>query len=56
MVGVGSVLSSGRFAFWPDGTTPTRMRQAHELQLLLMAGDPAQAHAAPAWRPLSLAA
>lgn len=49
-------LSSGRFAFWPDGTTPTRMLQAHELQLLLMAGDPTQARAAPAWRPLSLAA
>jgi transposase len=49
-------LSSGRFAFWPDGSTPTRTLQSHELQLLLMAGDPDQAHVAPAWRPLSLAA
>jgi transposase len=49
-------LSSGRFAFWPDGSTPTRTLQAHELQLLLMAGDPTQARAAPVWRPLGLAA
>lgn len=49
-------FSSGRFAFWPDGATPSRALQACELQLLLMGGDPAQAHAAPAWRPLGLAA
>jgi transposase len=49
-------LSSGRFAFWPDAATPSRALEACELQLLLMGGDPAQAHAAPAWRPLSLAA
>ena len=46
----------GRFAFWPDAATPSRALEACELQLLLMGGDPAQAHAAPAWRPLSLAA
>ena len=49
-------LSSGRFAFWPDAATPSRALEACELQLLLMGGDPTQAHAAPAWRPLSLAA
>jgi transposase len=49
-------LSSGRFAFWPDGAMPTRALEACELQLLLMGGDPARAHAAPAWRALSLAA
>jgi transposase len=49
-------LSSGRFAFWPDGATPTRALEACELQLLLMGGDPTRAQAAPAWRPLSLAA
>ena len=49
-------LSSGRFPFWPDGETPTRALEACELQLLLMGGDPRRAHAAPAWRPLSLAA
>ena len=49
-------LSSGRFAFWPDGAKPTRALEACELQLLLMGGDPTQANAAPAWRALSLAA
>jgi len=49
-------LSSGRFAFWPDGEKPSRALEACELQLLLMGGDPAQAHAAPAWRRLSVAA
>ena len=49
-------LSSGRFAFWPDGQRPTRALEACELQLLLMGGDPARANAAPPWRPLSLAA
>jgi len=48
--------SSGRFPFWPDGATPTRALEACELQLLLMGGDPTRTHAAPAWRPLSLAA
>ena len=49
-------LSSGRFAFWPDGQTPTCSLQACELQVLLMGGDPTRANAAPAWRRLSLAA
>lgn len=49
-------LSSGKFAFWPDAATPTHALQACELQVLLMAGNPAQANAAPAWRPLGLAA
>jgi len=49
-------LSSGRFPFWPEGATPSRTLQACELQLLLMGGDPRRVHAAPAWRPLSLAA
>jgi len=49
-------LSSGRFAFWPDGEKPSRALEACELQLLLMGGDPARANAAPAWRRLSLAA
>ena len=31
-------LSSGRFAFWPDGAQPTRTFEACELQLLLMGG------------------
>ena len=49
-------LSSGRFTWWPDGAQPGRALQACELQVLLMAGDPSQARAAPAWRALSLAA
>lgn len=49
-------LSSGRFAFWPDGEKPSRALEACELQLLLMGGDPARANAAPAWRRLSVAA
>jgi hypothetical protein len=46
-------LSSGRFAHWPDGAVPSRPLEACELQVLLMAGDPRRAHAAPAWRRLS---
>ena len=49
-------LSSGRFTWWPDGEQPGRTLQACELQVLLMAGDPSRAHAASAWRALSLAA
>ena len=49
-------LSSGKFAWWPDGEQPGRTLQACELQVLLMAGDPSRSHTAPAWRPLSLAA
>jgi len=48
-------LSSGRFRFWPSSATGAgQTLQAHELQLLLMGGDPAQAKAAPAWRRLSI--
>jgi transposase len=49
-------LSSGRFAWWPDGVEPTRSLQACELQVLLMGGNASRAQAAPAWRALSLAA
>lgn len=48
-------LSSGRFRFWPSSTTGAgQALEAHELQVLLMGGDPAQAKAAPAWRRLSV--
>jgi hypothetical protein len=46
-------LSSGKFAWWPDGEQPGRTLQACELQVLLMAGDPSHSHTAPAWRPLT---
>lgn len=46
-------LSSGRFRFWPASATGAgQALQAHELQVLLMGGDPASAKAAPAWRRL----
>lgn len=45
-------LSSGRFSFWPDGSTCAQSLDACELQLLLMGGDPARAQGALAWRPL----
>ena len=44
-------LSSGRFRFWPGGQT-LRPLQAHELQVLLSAGDFSAARAAPPWRRL----
>jgi transposase len=49
-------LSSGRFAFWPDGSGPVRALEACELQVLLMGGDPSQAGVPQPWRRLPLAA
>ncbi len=63
-------LSSGRFAFWPgherpgherpgherpDGAAPARTLEAHELQVLLMGGDPLLANAPAPWRRLRVA-
>lgn len=46
-------LSSGRFRYWPDHTGDRQhLLLAHELQVLLMAGDPEATGAAPAWRPV----
>lgn len=42
-------LSRGRFRFWPTGKT-LRGLQAHELQVLLSAGDFEASRAAPQWR------
>jgi transposase len=49
-------LSCGRFRHWPQ---PGEQRaqsvlQAHELQVLLMGGDPATVKGAPAWRALPI--
>jgi len=51
-------LSSGKFRHWPCGGDgqAQRVLQAHELQVLLMGGNPAAAKAAPTWRALPLAA
>ncbi len=47
-------LSTGKFRWWPrrgdEAVTPL---QAHELQVLLCAGDPGGTQAAPAWRPVT---
>jgi len=43
-------LSQGRFGFWPVGTAATKGLQAHELQVLLSAGNPAGTEAPPPWR------
>lgn len=45
-------LSQGRFPYWPTGG-PIQELQAHQLQVLLMGGDPHQARGVAAWRPLS---
>uniref|UniRef100_A0A7C4RIA4 Transposase n=1 Tax=Desulfatirhabdium butyrativorans TaxID=340467 RepID=A0A7C4RIA4_9BACT len=47
-------LSSGRFRFWPeDATAVCKRLEAYELQLLLAAGNPEAAQAAPIWRRVS---
>ncbi len=49
-------LSRGKFQHWPsagqDGPGQRRLL-AHELQLLLVGGDPGATHAAPQWRPIA---
>jgi len=42
-------LSTGRFRFWPGGKVQ-RLLEAHELQVLLSAGDFEAARGAPQWR------
>jgi len=47
-------LSAGKFRFWPAGDRAVSKRmEAHELQVLLAAGNPETAQAAPAWRRVS---
>lgn len=44
-------LSSGRFRWWPSAVKEAvTALQAHELQVLLCAGDPSATRAAPVWR------
>jgi transposase len=44
-------LSSGRFRYWPKRTgQPVTTLQAHQLQVLLSAGDPYSTRAASVWR------
>ncbi len=43
-------LSSGRFRFWPTGAAAGASVEAHQLQVLLSAGDFRAVRAAPPWR------
>ena len=43
-------LSRGRFRWWPTGAMAATTLEAHQLQRLIMAGDPTAADAAPMWR------
>lgn len=44
-------LSKGRFRFWPtDDRSPSRALEAHQLQVLLSAGDFEATQAAEPWR------
>ncbi len=46
-------LSQGRFPWWPAVTAAgTETLAAHQLAVLLAAGNPTQTGAAPDWRPL----
>lgn len=46
-------LSEGRFRWWPSGGDErARKLAAHELHVLLSAGDPSGTKAAPEWRPV----
>lgn len=51
-------LSKGKFGWWPlaqDGTA-TAALQAHEMQVLISAGDPSATRTAPVWRRVDAAA
>ena len=43
-------LSQGRFRWWPTSRTATMSLEAHQLQRLIVAGDPAAPDVAPVWR------
>ena len=45
-------LSKGKFRWWPspDDDAAAAALQAHELQVLICAGDPSATRAAPLWR------
>lgn len=46
-------LSKGRFAWWPAAEGAGAPLRAHELAVLLSAGDPTSTRAAPAWRKIA---
>jgi len=48
-------LSTGKFRWWPTSTREATTLEAHQLQRLIMAGDPTAADAAPMWRQVRVA-
>jgi transposase len=48
-------LSKGTFRWWPSsqGDAASAALQAHELQVLIRAGDPSATRAAPEWRAVA---
>lgn len=42
-------LSRGKFKFWPDASSSSCQLEAHQVQVLLAAGDPS-VRGAPVWR------
>jgi transposase len=44
-------LSKGRFRWWPEGHEASQPLEAHQAQMLLVAGDPS-VRSAPVWRPV----
>ena len=50
-------LSSGRFVHWPtNGDKAVSILAAHELLVLLAAGNPSRTDALPDWRPVAVSA
>ena len=43
-------LSKGTFRWWPSSPESVAGLRAHELQVLICAGDPSVTQAAPVWR------
>jgi len=46
-------LSEGKFHWWPTGEETATEIAAHQLQILISAGNPDRTGAPPDWRPLS---
>jgi hypothetical protein len=45
--------TNGKFRWWPSSTTDAaKTLAAHQLHVLLSAGNPDHAQAAPVWRPV----
>ena len=49
-------LSRGKFRWWPASAASAMTLEAHQLQRLIMGGDPAARDAAPVWRRVKVSA